>query len=48
MTTYSLSATPWPKGVWTLAPTYALGAVDCAKYKAVGEADNFALKFRKI
>ncbi len=37
----------WPKGVWTLPPSYALGAVDHAKYEAVGEADNFVLKFRK-
>ncbi|MCQ8278358.1 methyltransferase [Acetobacteraceae bacterium KSS8] len=37
-----------PKGVWTLPPTYALGATDHAKYEAIGEADNFVLKFRKI
>jgi predicted methyltransferase len=37
----------WPKGVWTLPPTFALGDVDHAKYAAVGEADNFILKFRK-
>ena len=37
-----------PKGVWTLPPTYALGAVDHAKYAAIGEADNFVLKFRKV
>lgn len=37
----------WPKGVWTLPPTYALGDVDRAKYAAVGEADNFVLKFVK-
>ncbi len=37
----------WPKGVWTLPPTFALGAVDHAKYAAVGEADNFILKFQK-
>jgi predicted methyltransferase len=37
----------WPKGVWTLPPTYALGAVDHSKYAAIGEADNFVLKFRK-
>ena len=39
--------TDWPKGVWTLPPTLALGDVDRAKYVAVGEADNFVLKFRK-
>ena len=36
----------WPKGVWTLPPTLALGATDRAKYQAVGEADNFVMKFR--
>ena len=39
--------TDWPKGVWTLPPTLALGDVDRAKYEAIGEADNFVLKFRK-
>ncbi len=37
----------YPKGVWTLPPTYALGTVDHAKYQAIGEADNFVLKFEK-
>ena len=37
----------WPKGVWTLPPSFAMGAVDHAKYAAIGEADNFILKFRK-
>lgn len=37
----------WPKGVWTLPPTLALGAQDREKYLAIGEADNFVLKFRK-
>jgi predicted methyltransferase len=37
----------WPKGVWTLPPTFALKDVDHAKYEAIGEADNFVLKFRK-
>jgi predicted methyltransferase len=37
----------WPKGVWTLPPTFALGDEDKAKYAAIGEADNFVLKFRK-
>jgi predicted methyltransferase len=37
----------WPKGVWTLPPTYALGDQDRAKYEAIGEADNFLLKFVK-
>ncbi|WP_022719627.1 class I SAM-dependent methyltransferase, partial [Rhodopseudomonas sp. B29] len=37
----------WPKGVWTLPPTYALGDTDRERYAAIGEADNFVLKFRK-
>ena len=37
----------WPKGVWTLPPTFALDDQDRAKYAAIGEADNFVLKFRK-
>jgi predicted methyltransferase len=37
----------WPKGVWTLPPTFEMGAVDHAKYAAIGEADNFILKFQK-
>ena len=38
----------WPKGVWTLPPTLALGQTDRAKYQAIGEADNFVLKFKKV
>ena len=37
----------WPQGVWTLPPTFALGDKDRAKYAAIGEGDNFVLKFRK-
>jgi predicted methyltransferase len=37
----------YPEGVWTLPPTYTLGDKDHAKYEAIGEADNFVLKFRK-
>jgi predicted methyltransferase len=37
----------WPQGVWTLPPTFALKDKDHAKYAAIGEADNFVLKFRK-
>lgn len=39
--------TDWPKGVWTLPPELRMGEVDRAKYLAIGEADNFVLKFRK-
>ena len=37
----------WPEGVWTLPPTLALGDKDRARYLAIGEADNFVLRFRK-
>ena len=37
----------WPKGVWTLPPSLAEGDKDRAKYVAIGEADNFVLKFQK-
>jgi predicted methyltransferase len=37
----------WPKGVWTLPPTLALKDKDRERYIAIGEADNFVLKFRK-
>jgi predicted methyltransferase len=37
----------WVDGVWTLPPTLAQGDKDRARYVAVGEADNFVIKFRK-
>jgi predicted methyltransferase len=37
----------WPEGVWTLPPTLTLKDKDRDKYLAIGEADNFVLKFRK-
>lgn len=37
----------WPKGVWTLPPSLQLGEQDKDKYLAIGEADNFVLKFEK-
>ncbi len=37
----------YPKGVWTLPPTYRLKDVDRAKYQAIGESDRFTLKFVK-
>jgi predicted methyltransferase len=37
----------WPEGVWTLPPTLALKDKDREKYLAIGEADNYVLKFRK-
>jgi predicted methyltransferase len=37
----------WVDGVWTLPPTLSQGEKDRDTYLAVGEADNFVLKFRK-
>ena len=37
----------YPEGVWTLPPDLSLGTKDRAKYVAIGEADNFVLKFQK-
>jgi predicted methyltransferase len=37
----------YPKGVWTLPPTYALKDKDREKYAAIGESDRMTLKFVK-
>jgi predicted methyltransferase len=37
----------YPKGVWTLPPSYTLGDVDRARYEAIGESDRMTLRFRK-
>jgi predicted methyltransferase len=37
----------WVDGVWTLPPTLSQGDKDRARYLAVGEADNYVLRFRK-
>ena len=37
----------YPRGVWTLPPTYRLGDQDRAKYAAIGESDRMTLKFVK-
>ena len=37
----------YPKGVWTLPPTLALGNQDRDKYLAIGESDRMTLKFMK-
>jgi predicted methyltransferase len=37
----------YPEGVWQLPPTLAGGDKDRAKYVAIGESDNYVLKFRK-
>src|SRR6201981_2339820 len=37
----------YEQGVWTLPPTYRLGAKDHDKYAAIGERDRFTLRFVK-
>jgi predicted methyltransferase len=37
----------YPKGVWTLPPTYELGDKDRAKYATIGESDRMTLRFQK-
>jgi predicted methyltransferase len=42
-----LDTKDWVDGVWTLPPTLSQKDKDRARYVAIGEADNFVLKFRK-
>lgn len=37
----------YPKGVWTLPPTYRLGEKNHARYAAIGESDRMTLRFVK-
>ena len=37
----------YPKGVWTLPPSYRLGDEDLEKYAAIGESDRMTMKFVK-
>jgi predicted methyltransferase len=37
----------YPKGVWTLPPSFRLGDEDRDKYAAIGESDRMTLKFVK-
>jgi predicted methyltransferase len=37
----------YEQGVWTLPPTYRLGAKEHDKYAAIGESDRFTLRFVK-
>jgi predicted methyltransferase len=37
----------YPAGVWTLPPDYRLGALHHRRYRKIGEADRFTLKFVK-
>jgi predicted methyltransferase len=39
--------TDYPRGVWTLPPTYRLGDQDRARYAAIGESDRMTLRFVK-
>ncbi len=38
----------YPKGVWTLPPTFAEGEARRADYERIGESDRFTLKFQKV
>ena len=37
----------YPKGVWTLPPSFVLGDADRDRYQAIGESDRMTLKFVK-
>lgn len=37
----------YPKGVWTLPPSFTLGDTDRAKYARIGESDRMTLRFVK-
>lgn len=37
----------YPKGVWTLPPSYRLGHKDRERYAMIGESDRMTLRFRK-
>jgi predicted methyltransferase len=37
----------YPRGVWSLPPTYASGDADRARYAAIGESDRMTLRFVK-
>ncbi len=38
----------YPKGVWSLPPSYRMGDLDKDKYTAIGESDRMTLKFIKL
>jgi len=42
-----LDTADYPKGVWTLPPTFQEGDADRARYAAIGESDRMTLKFVK-
>jgi predicted methyltransferase len=42
-----LDTADWPRGVWTLPPSYRLGEEDRARYAAIGESDRMTLRFVK-
>ena len=37
----------WPRGVWTLPPSFRLGDEDRERYAAIGESDRMTLRFVK-
>ncbi len=37
----------YPRGVWALPPSYAMGAAERPRYAAIGESDRMTLKFVK-
>jgi len=37
----------WPRGVWTLPPSFRLGDQDRERYAAIGESDRMTLRFVK-
>ena len=37
----------YPKGVWTLPPSFREGDTDRAKFAAIGESDRMTLLFQK-
>jgi predicted methyltransferase len=39
--------TVYPRGVWTLPPTYQMGDENKAEFTAIGESDRMTLKFQK-
>jgi len=42
-----LDTADYPKGVWTLPPSFRLKDVDREKYIAIGESDRMTLKFKR-
>jgi predicted methyltransferase len=43
----SFDTRDYPKGVWTLPPSLAMGDKDREKYEKIGESDRMTLRYRK-